>query len=278
MVEVRNVAEMGAYVSLLEYNNIEGMILLSELSRRRFRSINKLIRVGKTEVAMVIRVDKTKGYIDLSKRRVSREDIIKCEERYSKAKAVNSIMRHVAELTQDNLLDLNTKITWPLNKPPYKNAHEAFRISISEPERVFGPLDVDQGILDKLMTIIQRKLTPQPLRIRADIEVICYHTEGIDAVKAALFAGEKAGTEDMPIKLKLIASPKYVLLATSTDKKRGFEVVNNAIEKIREVITGFKGNLKVSEKPHVTSYEEEHQLKQELENKDEEDEDSDDSQ
>ena len=37
MVNVRNIAEMGAYVTLLEYNNIEGMILLSELSRRRIR-------------------------------------------------------------------------------------------------------------------------------------------------------------------------------------------------------------------------------------------------
>ena len=50
MVQVRAIAEMGAYVALLEYNNIEGMILLSELSRRRIRSINKLIRVGKQEV------------------------------------------------------------------------------------------------------------------------------------------------------------------------------------------------------------------------------------
>ena len=32
MVNARSIAEMGAYVSLLEYN-IEGMILLSELSR-----------------------------------------------------------------------------------------------------------------------------------------------------------------------------------------------------------------------------------------------------
>ena len=61
MVNVRSIAEMGAYVYLLEYNNIEGMILLSELSRRRIRSINKLIRVGKTEPVVVIRVDKDKG-------------------------------------------------------------------------------------------------------------------------------------------------------------------------------------------------------------------------
>lgn len=51
----------GAYVSLLEYNNIEGMILLSELSRRRIRSINKLIRVGRIEYVVVLRVDKEKG-------------------------------------------------------------------------------------------------------------------------------------------------------------------------------------------------------------------------
>ena len=91
------------------------MILLSELSRRRIRSIQKLIRVGRNEVVVVLRVDKEKGafaalqsldvahgisllkgYIDLSKRRVSPEDIIKCEERFMKSKTVASIMRHVA--------------------------------------------------------------------------------------------------------------------------------------------------------------------------------------
>jgi len=98
-------ADMGAYVQLLEYNNIEGMVLLSELSRRRIRSINKLIKVrhramphgdpdgatppssralrrsGATRSYMVIRVDKDKGYIDLSKRRVSAEEIVKAEDR-----------------------------------------------------------------------------------------------------------------------------------------------------------------------------------------------------
>ena len=52
---------MGAYVKLLEYDTIDGMILLSELSRRRIRSIQKLIRVGRNEVVVVLRVDKEKG-------------------------------------------------------------------------------------------------------------------------------------------------------------------------------------------------------------------------
>lgn len=56
---------MGAYVKLLEYDNIDGMILLSELSRRRIRSIQKLIRVGRNEVVVVLRVDKEKGMTPL---------------------------------------------------------------------------------------------------------------------------------------------------------------------------------------------------------------------
>lgn len=37
------------------------MILLSELSRRRIRSVQKLIRVGRNEVVVVMRVDPDKG-------------------------------------------------------------------------------------------------------------------------------------------------------------------------------------------------------------------------
>merc|ERR1719245_2064072 len=60
---------MGAYCSLLEYNDIKGMILMSELSRRRIRSVNRLIRVGRQEIVAVLRVNKEKGYIDLSKKK-----------------------------------------------------------------------------------------------------------------------------------------------------------------------------------------------------------------
>lgn len=56
------------------------------------------------------------GYIDLSKRRVSAEDVIKCNERYAKAKAVNSILRHVAELlnynSDEELEDLYERTAW----------------------------------------------------------------------------------------------------------------------------------------------------------------------
>ena len=39
------------------------MILLSELSRRRIRSVQKLIRVGRNKVVVVLQVDKEKGLL-----------------------------------------------------------------------------------------------------------------------------------------------------------------------------------------------------------------------
>lgn len=106
------------------------MILLSELSRRRIRSINKLVRVDRTEIVMVIRVDKEKGYIDLSKRRVDPEDVVKCEERYNKAKAVHSVLRQVADQKKKPLIELYEKIGWPLYRK-FGHCYDAFKLALA---------------------------------------------------------------------------------------------------------------------------------------------------
>lgn len=129
MVTVQQIADMGAYVSLLEYNNAEGMVLLSELSRRRIRSVHRLIRVGKNEVVVVLRVDREKGYIDLSKRRVSPEDVEKFEEKFNKSKAVHSIMRHVAEKRDVELKELYARVGWPLYRK-FGHAFDAFKVAL----------------------------------------------------------------------------------------------------------------------------------------------------
>lgn len=75
-----------------------------------------------------------KGYIDLSKRRVSPEDIVKCEERFNKGKMVASIMRHVAGKTRTPMEELYQTIGWPLNKK-YGHAVDAFKLSITYVEK-----------------------------------------------------------------------------------------------------------------------------------------------
>jgi len=252
IVQVKNVAEMGAYVELLEYNRIEGMILLSELSRRRIRSINKLIRVGRTEVVVVLRVDKDKGYIDLSKRRVSPEDIQKCEEKFNKSKAVHSILRHVSETVKIRLEELYKQFGWDLYKR-YGHAYDAFKLAVSEPNVVLSKYNLPDTLRDALLKNIERRMTPQPVKIRADLELSCFSYEGIDAIKEALRAGEKLSTDDMQVKIKLVAPPLYVVMTTAMDKELGIKALNDSIRAIETVIKGKGGDLSVKNQPRAVS-------------------------
>jgi len=265
MVNVRTIADMGAYVSLLEYNNIEGLILLSELSRRRIRSINKLIRVGRNEVAMVLRVDKDKGYIDLSKRRVSPEDVAACEDKFNKAKAVHGVLRHLAERRKFHLEELYERIAWPLYKK-YGHAYDAFKIALAEDsstkleEDPFTSLDVPVDVIDELKLYIRRRLAPQPIKIRADVEVSCFTYDGIDAIRDALFAGIAVGTENSPIKIRLIAPPIYVLSTMTLDKEIGIALLQKSIDVILEKISAKGGKMDVKMAPKAVSLKEETEL------------------
>ncbi|KAI8965785.1 translation initiation factor 2, alpha subunit [Daldinia sp. FL1419] len=252
MVNVKQIADMGAYVKLLEYDNIDGMILLSELSRRRIRSIQKLIRVGRNEVVVVLRVDKEKGYIDLSKRRVSPEDIVKCEERYNKSKMVHSIMRHVAEKTQTPIETLYESIAWPLNKK-YGHSIDAFKLSITNPDVWSDITFPSEPVAEELKSYIGKRLTPQPTKVRADIEVTCFEYDGIDAVKAALRTAEARNTEDNQVKVRLVSPPLYVLTSTCLDKNVGISRLEEAIVDIRNSITSAGGQLVVKMAPKAVT-------------------------
>jgi len=258
MVNVKRIAEMGAYVHLLEYNNIEGMILLSELSRRRIRSVNKLIRIGKTEPVVVIRVDKEKGYIDLSKRRVAAEDVEKCNEKFSKAKAVNSILRHVADLlgyeTDAQLEELYTKTAWHFEEKYKKkaSAYDAFKQAVQDPT-VLDECGLDDKTKEMLLDNIKQKLMSQAVKIRSDVEVSCYAYEGIEAVKKALRAGLECSQNDMPVKINLIAPPLYVVTTSTPERQEGIALLQKTIARIEEVIKQHGGSFKVQMAPKVVT-------------------------
>jgi translation initiation factor 2 subunit 1 len=198
----------------------------------------------------------TIGYIDLSKRRVSPEDVVKCEERFNKSKAVHSIMRHVAEKTNVPLEELYQAVGWPLYRK-YGHAYDAFKIAISyvhayhfvnirQSDNVFASLTMpNPAVLPALVAQIARRLTPQPAKIRADIEVTCFSYDGIDAIKTSLLQGEKMSTEQCTIKVKLVAPPLYVVVANTLDKEIGLATVKSGVDKIREVVESFGGELSI---------------------------------
>ena len=126
----------------------------------------------------------------------------------------------------------------------------------SEPAKVFDNLEISEDVRR------ERRLTPHPVKIRADVEVSCFGYEGIDAVKQALRAGEELSTEAIPIKIKLVAPPLYVLVTHSTDKQGGIALLEQALEKITESIEKSDGKVTIKMKPKTVSAVEDEELAQ----------------
>jgi len=260
VVQVKRIVDMGAYVSLLEYENKEGMMLLSELSKRRIRSVAKLLKVGRTEIVMVVRTDQDKGYVDLSKRRVDPDDFNAKEEQFARAKAVHGIMRHVAQTHDIPVNELCSKASWPLYKK-HKDAFEAYKQHINEEINLWDEIDWSQPgmdlshLADKIKEEIEinlkRRLIQQTIRLRAKVEVSCSEYEGIDAIKEALLEGMKASKEDCEVKINLVAHPLFVLTCTCKDKSVGLAALDHAIELVQAKIEANKGEFAIKAKPEI---------------------------
>lgn len=186
---------------------------------------------------------------------------------------VHSILRHVAEKTKHPIEDLYTSIGWPLNRK-YGHAVDAFKLSITNPD-VWKEVEfADEGVRNELTGYIGRRLTPQPTKVRSDVEVTCFGYEGIDAVKTALRAAEASGgppvqeakdvivdesgnplpsTTDAPVKVKLVSPPLYVLTAQCLDKSAGISTLERAIKAIEGSIRGAGGDIRVKMAPKAVT-------------------------
>lgn len=126
--------------------------------------------------------------------------------------------------------------------------------STSEPESVFADLNIPSDIYEELRHNIARRLTPQPVKIRADLEVTNFSYNGILTIQDALAAGEALSTEEVPIKIRLVAPPLYVMVSNTTDKTGAIERLEQAIEAIGEVIRKEEGgSLNVKMRPKAVS-------------------------
>jgi len=248
----------GVYVSLLEYDNKEAMINIGEVSKRRIRSLAKLLRVGSTEICMVVSVDEEKGYINLSKKRVAAEDCAPTQDSFAKAKAVHGVMQHVAQSNDIPVEELCSKVSWPLTDK-FGHALDMFKKHINSEDDAWQHVDFSGPGLDlsdrkeklqkDIETVLQRRLLASVLRLQAKCEVSCSAYEGIDAVKAALMQGFKASKEECEVSIKLIAHPVFALSCMCRDKEAGVKVLDEAMAYIQKAIEAAGGSYKEKSRP-----------------------------
>jgi translation initiation factor 2 subunit 1 len=106
---------------------MEGLILSTEITNKRVKLINKFLKVGKIETMTVIRVDKDKRYIDLSKKKVQLAEATSAEKYFKKAKMVHNILKQVATKLNCTLLELYEQFGWDLYDK-YGHSFDAFRM------------------------------------------------------------------------------------------------------------------------------------------------------
>jgi len=256
MARVNSIDEMGVLCSLLEYNNLEGFLPLSELSRKRMRSVLRHVRVGQKQVLQVIRVDTERGYTDLSKKYVEELERNKGTEKYNIGKTVHGIVKHLAETKHKEVEEIYKLMIWPLYKK-YNHPYDAFKllatVSDTVPDIYEGlGLEIPPDYVDTLVKVVKHQLAVQPVKIGAEIDVTSF-VGGIDDIKRALKAGLASVSKlgDFDVKIQLVSSPTFLIFTTTTDEAGGTAAIESVTNVIKEEITKVGGNFVCAKPPHV---------------------------
>ena len=243
VVRVNEIRDIGAYVSLVEYGDIQGIILRTQFSKKYIRSVKSVLREGSIEVVNVLRVDSEKGFIDLSKSVVTSEDIKLTKERYEKSKIVHSIIFSCADKMKRDPKELYELLVWNLYDT-FDHAYYGLR------EIMEGNMDLLKIFSEKekniLLGEIKKRFTSPPEKIRADFELRSFSEYGIEAIKDVLFS-----IEDPNIKICLVSSPVFMIQTETTDKDGGLKLILSSLKKIEDGIIKRGGTYKLTMEPKI---------------------------
>lgn len=254
VIKVKEVGEHSITVELLEYGKIEGMITQAEYTKVRRSKFNKGIlrakKMQKQEVCYVIRVDKEKKFIDLSKKQINTEQAKICEENYEKAKKIQNLFFPLCTALKMDMIEFYELIVWPLETEE-KSAYEVFQEAIFDFEGIIGPLNLPEKVKSAFKKELSKKFTPPEVKIKATFEVSCFTRRGVEDIKEALAEGKKLTQDDLTLEVNLISSPLYVIQTLAKNKMKGVELVKKGLEVIQKAVEKRNGTFKIEEQPSV---------------------------
>jgi len=237
---VKRVVDYGAYVKLDEYEGIEGLVHISEISTTWVKNIRQHVREGQKLVLKVLRVDRERGQVDLSLRRVTgREKTDKMLE-WKRSKKADSIIKGAgerlkadAETTEKMRLLLYEKL---------ENPYEAFQEAVEEGEEVFAKLGIAPEWSTALTEVSKGKVKLEKASLTATIELTCKAPDGIEAIRSALVNAKKAKkARGATIRIYAIGAPRYRIEATTREYSEAEAALNSAVEEATATLKGFGG-------------------------------------
>ena len=219
---VKKVLHNSVFISLDEYENKEGLIHISEIAAGRIRNIRDYVREEKRIVCKVLKVDKIKGHIDLSLRRVSlqskknKETEHMLEERAEKiledsAKPLKKSIKEAYELAGNKILE------------NYGSLH-SFYVLVAEDNSLIANLQLDKRLEKELLNIIKLKIKPPEVNINKKIKLLSLEPSGINLIKEILLSALKLAKEkSINLTIKYISAPYYSLKIVARNYKKAEE-------------------------------------------------------
>lgn len=233
--------ETAIYAQLLEYNKIEGMILLSDLRNTKSKSKVKSSsafssKQQKQDVCVILRIDKEKKYIDLSKKGVEASSKAEAEQRYEKGKKLQNLLFPLCDEFNLSMEAVHKLCVWPLDKNDGEHVYDKYARAVHNFSKVFEELNLEAKFRKRLEEEIKKKLTPVPFKVRARLELTVYTENAVADIRKALEMCNQESTEEIPVRATLVAPPIYSLQVQTINKEEGMNKIKKCLEKLKEFL------------------------------------------
>ncbi|MBT5342809.1 S1 RNA-binding domain-containing protein [Candidatus Woesearchaeota archaeon] len=235
LCKVTKIYPNSVFVQLVEYND-SGMVHISEVSPGRIRNLRDYVSIGRQIVCKVLRIDRDRGHIDLSLRRVnSNQRKEKLEEIKSELKA-ESIVKTVAKKLGTKTEEVYRKISDKVFEE-YPYLYLCFK-DVAFEDLNLEKLGIEKAIAKELTEIILDKFKPERITIEGEINIKTYASEGVKIIKEALLEIEKVSPT---IKLFYLGAGRYKLVIDDND----YKPAEKNLKKVESILENF--NDKISE-------------------------------
>lgn len=242
IAKIVRINEYAAYAELIEYNNIEGMLMFSDITRKKMKTVAKFIRIGKNEILKVLRVDREKGYIDLSKIDINEDDIEKFMFEYKKRKLVKKIFSNIQN-SQEIIEKLNSTYS-----DKFDNIYDIIQY-ISEYQEVLSEVlkEFDKDVVKKIQKNIKIIFESKIIKETVLLQITCFSYHGIDGIKESIkFAlsehSKRNPNSTKKISITLKNSPEYYLTYEGISKDIINSEISNVVKDIQKCIKLYGGD------------------------------------
>lgn len=233
VVTITDVDKNSAYADLDEYEDVRGLIHISEVSRSWLQDVSKEIDEGEKAVAQVIEADEEET-IDLSLKRVNENQQREAMARWNKEKKAEKFLEDLAEELGEDKEDLYQKIVFPLQKELGSSFH-GFEIAEGEPERLEEI--VDEEAVEAIQEVARENINLKQEKLEGEIELEFQDGNGIQKIKK-VFNEVQEGVE-----VKYVSAPTYSVTAWGRNMELAKKRMDSAVENFRQKASELGGKF-----------------------------------